>query len=205
MEDLGSGNLLPEVPGEPTVREVVSSGAHLVTFSGDKLLGGPQAGIAVGDKALVRAMRHHPLYRALRLDKLVIAALDATLRLHRAGRSAEVPAIAMLGLPVPALRARAQVWLRALEDLHVQASCEAVEGRAGAGSLPEQPLRSYALVIRGLPLRRLARLLREGDPPVIGRIHRDALHLDPRTVNPEQDELLVEQLREAITTLQERV
>ena len=200
-EDLGSGNLLPEITDEPTVSAVLEQGVHLVSFSGDKLLGGPQAGIIVGRASLVRRLRRHPLYRALRLDKLVIAALDATLQLYEEDRIGEISSVAMMRAQPPELEPRCRAILALVDRPDLQLSIEAVDGRAGAGALPEQPLRSVAIVVRGLPVHALAQALRDAPLPVLGRQFNDALLLDPRTLLPHQDPLLADTLRHALDTL----
>jgi L-seryl-tRNA(Ser) seleniumtransferase len=200
-EDLGSGNLLPEISDEPTVSQVLGAGVHLVSFSGDKLLGGPQAGIIVGQAALVRRLRRHPLYRALRLDKLAIAALDATLRLYEEDRLEELSTVAMLRARPAELEPRCRAILAAVARPDLQLSVEEVDGRAGAGALPELPLRSVAVLVRGVPPHELAALLRRDRPAVIARQHHDALLLDPRTLLPSQDSALAQALRRALHTL----
>ena len=200
-EDLGSGNLLPEITDEPTVAQVLDSGVHLVSFSGDKLLGGPQAGIIVGRASLVRRLRRHPLYRALRLDKLVIAALDATLQLYEQDRVDDLTAVAMMRAQPAQLEPRCQAIRARVARPDLDLRVEPVEGRAGAGALPGRPLRSVAIAIRGLPPHELAAALRRARPAVIGRQSNDALLLDPRTLLPEQDALLADALRAVLHTL----
>ncbi len=200
-EDLGSGNLLPEITDEPTVAQVLASGVHLVSFSGDKLLGGPQAGIIVGRAALVRRLRRHPLYRALRLDKLVIAALDATLQLYEQDRVGELTAVAMMRAQPAQLEPRCHAILARVARPDLDLRVEPVDGRAGAGALPELPLRSVAIVVRGLPPHELAAALRRARPAVIGRQAHDALLLDPRTLLPDRDAVLADALRHALHTL----
>jgi L-seryl-tRNA(Ser) seleniumtransferase len=200
-EDLGSGNLLPEITDEPTVTRILEQGVHLVSFSGDKLLGGPQAGIIVGRADLVRRLRRHPLYRALRLDKLVIAALDATLQLYEEQRLDEITSLSMMRAGPEDLEPRCRAILAAVDRPDLDITIEPVEGRAGAGALPELPLRSLALVVRGLPPHELATLLRDGRPSVLGRQAHDALMLDPRTLLLEQDPALALALRRALHTL----
>ena len=200
-EDLGSGNLVPGIPGEPTVREVIAAGADLVSFSGDKLLGGPQAGIIAGRRPLVRQLRRHPLYRALRLDKMTLAALDATLRLHVEGRADQVPAVAMLQARPGALRQRCEDLIQAVGRPDLELACVRTEGRAGAGALPERPLPSVAVAVACAPADVLARLLREGDPPVIGRQHQDRLLLDPRTLMLGEEAAVGQALRRVLDEL----
>jgi L-seryl-tRNA(Ser) seleniumtransferase len=198
LDDLGSGTLLPTAPyglaPEPTVQESVAAGAHLVTFSGDKLLGGPQAGLIVGRAALVAQLRKHPLARALRVDKTTLAGLEATLLSYLRGRAAEeIPIWRMIAAPAEALRVRAERIASAIGGDVV--SCESA---IGGGSLPGATLRSYAVALVGRP-DDLAGRLRAGTPPVVGRIAGDRLLLDMRTVLEEQEEALVEGLRAALT------
>jgi L-seryl-tRNA(Ser) seleniumtransferase len=192
MEDLGSGSFVDlrpyGFPYEPTVPEVVASGVDLVTFSGDKLLGGPQAGIVVGRRDLVGRLKKNPLNRALRIDKLTIAALEATFYAFEAGDPlATVPALAMLTEPIAAVRARARRVLRALPaDVRVRLEARVVEDQAqvGGGALPTVVLPTAAVAVGGavLSARSLDETLRAGEPAVIGRIADDRLLLDCRTV-----------------------
>jgi len=192
MEDLGSGcfvDLRPYgFPYEPTVQEAVGAGLDLVSFSGDKLLGGPQAGIVVGKAELVERLKKNPLNRALRIDKLTLAGLEATLYAYEAGNALEtIPTLRMLTERLAAVRRRARRLLRRLSPPVAAALGAAlVEGRAqvGGGSLPLVELPTVALAI-GTPERsaqQLDQALREGEPPVIGRIADDRLLLDCRTV-----------------------
>ncbi|MBN8875540.1 MAG: L-seryl-tRNA(Sec) selenium transferase [Rhodospirillales bacterium] len=184
VEDLGSGALLDlagcGLPNEPTVRASITAGVDLVAFSGDKLLGGPQAGILVGRAAMLAPLRRHPLLRAVRIDKLSLAALQATLRLYADPRQAmeRVPALRMLATPAAVLQARA-VRLAAL----IGAAAEVVpaEGFAGGGTLPVAALPGWAVAVSG-PADTLAARLRRHDPPVIGRIAAARLLLDVRTL-----------------------
>jgi L-seryl-tRNA(Ser) seleniumtransferase len=169
VDDLGSGALTP-LGDEPTARESLEAGAHLVTFSGDKLLGGPQAGIVVGRADVVERLRRHPLHRALRSDKLTLAALEGTLAAFRSG---DVPVLRMLGEPAEEVRARAE-RLAALTGGEV----EATVARVGGGALPLAEIESYACA---LP-ESLASSLREADPPVIGIVRDGRLLLDCRTL-----------------------
>jgi L-seryl-tRNA(Ser) seleniumtransferase len=195
MEDLGSGSLVdfrPDgFPYEPTVPEVVAAGVGLVSFSGDKLLGGPQAGILVGTSAIVSRLKKNPLNRALRIDKLTIAALEATLYAYDAGTAREtIPTLRMLTEPLASVRRRARRVLARLEPSVAKAlSARVVEDRAqvGGGALPtvELPTAAVALGPAG-QARGLDERLRRGDPAVIGRITDDTLLLDCRTVLPDQ-------------------
>jgi L-seryl-tRNA(Ser) seleniumtransferase len=196
MEDLGSGSLVDlrpwGFPYEPTVPEVVESGVDLVTFSGDKLLGGPQAGIVVGSRALVGRLKKNPWNRALRIDKFTIAALEATLSAYDEGTALEtVPTLRLLTEPLADIRSRARRLLARLDrDARRRLAADIVEDRSevGGGALPEVKLPTAALALGASPAaaRALDAALRRADPPVIGRIVRDRLLLDCRTIRPEQ-------------------
>jgi L-seryl-tRNA(Ser) seleniumtransferase len=191
IDDVGSGNLaedLAVLADEPPVRRSVKAGAALVCFSGDKLLGGPQAGLMVGTRAAVDAARRHPLARALRLDKLSLAALEATLRLYRDPATREIPVLQMLTAGDATLRAKAE---RLADGLG-----EVVESTAkvGGGALPLLELPGPAVAIPGDP-EPLAARLRANDPPVVGRIQDGRLLLDPRTLAGDEIELVRAALR----------
>ncbi len=194
MIDLGSGALFDRatqrawgLPDEPTVGEAVASGADLVTFSGDKLLGGPQAGIAVGRTAAVAAARAHPLMRALRPDKLTLAGLAATLALYRGGRApAAVPVAAMLGASAAVLRARAEALATAIGE--VPGLAVAVAGctsAVGGGAMPTAALASWAVTLAGRPADAVAAALRAAPVPVVARIADGRVWLDVRTLLPD--------------------
>jgi L-seryl-tRNA(Ser) seleniumtransferase len=194
IDDVGSGVLADELEllrEEPAVRRSVRAGAALVCFSGDKLLGGPQAGLMVGRADAVAAARRHPLARALRLDKLGLAALEATLRLYRDPERArrEIPVLAMLTADEGALRARAE---RLAVAIGPAAAIVAATARVGGGALPllELPGPAVAVSVPGLSADGLAARLRAADPPVIGRIEDDRLLLDPRTLADDEVELV---------------
>jgi L-seryl-tRNA(Ser) seleniumtransferase len=191
VDDVGSGVLAagPQaLAGEPTVTRSVRAGAALVAFSGDKLLGGPQAGLLVGERAAVAACRRHPLARALRIDKLSLAALGATLALHRDPALArrELPVLAMLDADQDALAARA----RRLADV-VGGEVVEVVARVGGGALPLLELPGPAVAIDPGPegADALATALRTGEPPVLGRVADGRLLLDPRTLTDEEADL----------------
>jgi L-seryl-tRNA(Ser) seleniumtransferase len=206
MEDLGSGSFLDlrpyGFPHEPTAPESVAAGADLVTFSGDKLLGGPQAGIVVGRRALVERLRQNPLNRALRIDKLTLAALEATLSAHEEPETAlrVIPTLRMLTAPAAVVRRRAQRCLRGLgapARTALGARVVAARGEVGGGALPLCELDTAALAL-GAPTRPAATLderLRAGQPPVIGRVAGDRLLLDCRTVGDDEVPLLVRAVR----------
>jgi L-seryl-tRNA(Ser) seleniumtransferase len=184
VDDLGSG-ALGEVHDEPTVRAALAAGADLVCCSGDKLLGGPQAGILLGRAEAVDRCRRHPLARAMRLDKLQLAALEATLRLHRDEGPGALPALAMIGAPEEELRRRAEAMASAIG---AAAEVGRGSGAPGGGSLAEVSLEGPVCLVapgeRGADAL-LARL-RAGDPPVIARILRERILLDPRTMGDDE-------------------
>lgn len=202
LDDLGSGCLLDTVQfglgKEPTAQESLEAGADLVFFSGDKLLGGPQAGVIAGRRDLVSILKRHPLARALRLDKAALAAMQATLIHYVKGETLQkVPVWRMIATPVAEIEERARRWADSLGP-----PASVVEGRSmvGGGSLPEESLPTVLLALpgNGLDLDALSRRLRLGEPPVIARIERDTLLLDPRTVDPRDDEALVAALKSAL-------
>ena len=190
IDDVGSGVLADELElldDEPPVRRSVNAGAALVCFSGDKLLGGPQAGVIVGRREAIEAARVHPLARAVRIDKLSLAALEATLSLYRDPELArrELPVLAMLTASAAELERRA----RALADA-TGGEVVASTARVGGGALPLLELPGPAVALDGGPegVQALARVLRTGEPAVIGRIQHDRLLLDPRTLTDEEAE-----------------
>jgi L-seryl-tRNA(Ser) seleniumtransferase len=178
VDDLGSG-VLVELEGEPSARDALSAGADLVCFSGDKLLGGPQAGIVVGRADLVEKLRRHPLQRALRADKLTLAALEGTLALYLDPERAahEIPVLRMLGEQLEAVRHRAE----RLAEL-VGGEVEQTVGRVGGGALPLAELTSFACAVE----EELATPLREGEPPVVGILRDGRLLLDCRTLSDDE-------------------
>jgi L-seryl-tRNA(Ser) seleniumtransferase len=202
LDDLGSGCLLDTAPfglaPEPTVQESVAAGADLAMFSGDKLLGGPQAGVIVGRRDLVDRLRRHPLARALRMDKATIAALTATLVHYLRGEALEkLPVWRMISSSLAGIQRRARRWAREIGE-----SASVVDGRSmvGGGSLPEEslPTRLVAIPGDGAYVTDLARRLRQSEPPVVARIEHDALLLDPRTVLPQQDAAVVQAVSAAL-------
>ncbi len=188
VDDLGSGALIDtarfRLAHEPTVQESLAAGADLVCFSGDKLLGGPQAGIIVGRLDLITRLKKHPLARAIRADKLCLAALSATL-LHYLKDEAErmVPIWQMISITPEQVRARAQHWAKKLNF------GEVLESRAtvGGGSLPEETLPTFVLALSPQSPQKFLQRLRGLNPPIIARIENDKVMLDPRTVLPEQE------------------
>jgi L-seryl-tRNA(Ser) seleniumtransferase len=201
VDDLGSGALLDTsrfgLAHEPMPAERLATGADLVTFSGDKLVGGPQAGIIAGRRDLVERLRRDPLARAMRPDKVVLAALAATLRLYRAGTAhVEIPVWRQIATPVGELERRARALVAGLARDRVRAA--ATESTIGGGSLPGQVLPSWSIRVEGGVPDRLLRTLRAGTPAVVGRIVDDAVVLDLRTVDPIDDDRLVAAIGAAI-------
>jgi len=199
-EDLGSGALVDlreyGLPHERTVQEAISAGIGLVAFSGDKLLGGPQAGVVAGTRAHVARLRSNPLLRALRVDKVTLALLAETLRLYADAESRErIPFYRMLAVPLDALRARA---LRIAAEI-ANATIVETEGRVGGGSLPHARIPSIAVAVRCDHPDELAARLRRHDTPIIARIEDGRVLLDLRTVDPSEDEALSAALAQSIT------
>jgi len=195
IHDLGSGTFLDTsrfgLGRELTVGEAIREGADVVTFSGDKLLGGPQAGIAVGRTERIAALRSHPLMRALRPDKLTIAALLATLETYRDGNAEEeLPVWRMIAAAPRALATRARSVAAKLDAAGISAEVIEVRSTVGGGSLPEETQPSFAVAIGQGPATRIAQALRSADPPVIARIVEERVALDLRSVLPEDDEVL---------------
>jgi L-seryl-tRNA(Ser) seleniumtransferase len=196
LHDLGSGLLVPldrfGLTGEPLAPDIVREGATVVTMSGDKLLGGPQAGILLGRRAAIERMRTNPLTRALRVDKLTLAALEATLTLYRDPERAfrEIPTLAMIAADVTSLRARAGAVSGQLSSRGI--GCEVLETDAsvGGGSFPTARIPSAAVAIGG-DAERLDARLRAGEPPVASRIVDGRVVLDLRTMHPRMDDDLV--------------
>ena len=198
IDDLGSG-ALSAIGDEPLVADSVAH-ADAVCFSGDKLLGGPQAGIVVGRAEVLKRLARHPLARALRPDKLTLAALEATLRLRLLGRESEIPVERMLRASAEDLRRRAAFWRVKLEERGIRSQLLAGDSAAGGGSLPGLPLPTVLLALEGPPSR-LAEALRLGAPPVLGRIEHDRCCLDPRTVLRGEDETLIDAVEAASVSL----
>jgi L-seryl-tRNA(Ser) seleniumtransferase len=202
LDDLGSG-AFDAIADEPTVAESLRH-SDVVTFSGDKLMGGPQAGIVLATTeagaAGVRKMARHPLARAVRVDKLTLAALEATLRQRLTGRLDEIPVERMLRLPVEDVRRRAALWSVKLEDRGVKSRLVPGESAVGGGSVPGHAVPTMLVALAG-PASRLVAALRRGDPPVIARIEGDACCLDPRTVLRGEDETLIDAVEIAARSL----
>jgi L-seryl-tRNA(Ser) seleniumtransferase len=195
LEDVGAGSLTGG-HGEPSVREILQSGVDLVMFSGDKLLGGPQAGLVAGRAEVVAKLKSHPLYRALRVDKVTLAAVEATLGDHAAGRV--TPVDGMMAVPVAELDRRANEVAAGLR--HRGVACEVADGESfvGGGALPEQGLLSRVVRVAVKDADDTARRLRLGDPPVVARVHQGDLVLDVRTVEPELFEVLAARVADVV-------
>lgn len=207
MEDLGSGCLVDLSPfglaKEPLVQEVVASGMDVVTFSGDKLLGGPQAGIIVGEKSHIENIKRNPLNRALRIDKFTLASLEAVLRLYLDSSQAvqEIPTLAMIALPESLLHQRAiDFCVRCQAKFEDVCSFNpvAVKSQVGGGALPEQNIASWAVSLRPktLKISDLEKKLRAATTPVVGRVEHDCLLLDLRTVKVPEEDLLFTSLQD---------
>ncbi|HHP50848.1 MAG TPA: L-seryl-tRNA(Sec) selenium transferase [Moorella mulderi] len=210
MEDLGSGFLvnLEEygITDEPTVQAEIQQGVDILTFSGDKLLGGPQAGIILGRRELIAEIARHPLTRAVRIDKLTLAGLEATLRAYRNPRQAirEIPTLAALTADLSSLKRRAEELHGLLSSVlgeRAQVEVRSITSQAGGGSLPLLELPSFGLALRcpDISASLLAERLRQTDPPVIARIQEDTLILDVRTILPGEAEELARALLAALT------
>jgi L-seryl-tRNA(Ser) seleniumtransferase len=208
MDDLGSGCLLASedygLAHEPTPQESIAAGADVVCFSGDKLLGGPQAGIIVGKRETLARIAKHPLMRAVRIDKMTLAALEATLRHYqRHEAQSHIPIWRMIAASAETLARRASHWATHLQAHNIPARLQRGASTIGGGSLPGETLPTMLLALDAAsvstPLADLAKRLRLHPTPIITRLHHDTLLLDPRTVLDEQDEELVSGLVEEIT------
>ena len=199
MNDLGSGSLIDFSPygldHEPTVQEVVKTGVDVVTFSGDKLLGGPQAGIVVGKKSILEKLIKNPLNRALRIDKLTLAALETTLRLYldRETVTQKIPTLRMITLPSDRIERRAEDFQKRLQRTlpdHIEIQIIDDNSQIGGGALPSQELPTKAIAIssQGVSVQDLERKLRENKPSIIARISKDQLRIDLRTINENEEE-----------------
>ncbi len=203
-EDLGSGAIvateqfgIPE--HEPTPAETLKAGADLVCFSGDKLFGGPQAGIIAGKKRFITALKHEPLFRALRCDKLIFAALQSTVDFHLTDSTSEIPAIAFLRISKDELRARAAAILARLRGLPLQITVGRGTIKVGGGTLPRSMMSSITIDIfpENCSVQDFASTLRRSIPPVVGYLANDRFKLDLRTIFPHQDDAVVDAIRAA--------
>ncbi len=208
MEDLGSGCLLNSehygLAHEPTPQESIAAGADVVCFSGDKLLGGPQAGIIVGKAEIIARVARHPLMRAVRIDKMTLAALEATLRHYQRGQAeTHIPVWRMISAHPEKIASRAVRWVSCLQSNGFVVCTQSGESTIGGGSLPGETLPTTLLALDAahvpLSLDELARRLRMRQTPIITRISRDTLLLDPRTVFEEQDDEVVHALVEEMS------
>ncbi len=207
VEDLGSGAMIAtdEIglhQHEPTPMESLKGGADLVCFSGDKLFGGPQAGIIIGKKRLIESLKREPLFRALRCDKLTFAALQTTVDLHLNRVTSEIPALALLQIPKDELRARAAAIVTRLQGLPLKITIGSGTGKVGGGTLPKAIVPSITIDL--LPetgsVEKFGQMLRRAKPPVVSYISNARIKLDLRTIFSHQDDLLVDAIRTAATT-----
>ncbi|THB80301.1 MAG: L-seryl-tRNA(Sec) selenium transferase [Desulfobacteraceae bacterium] len=209
MEDLGSGTLIDfgkyGLPKEPTVKEAVASGADVITFSGDKLLGGPQAGIIVGSTDTIDRIKANPLTRALRIDKMTLAALESTLNLYRDEDRAmkEIPTLRMLTRPLEEIQTHAGQLRTLISDKQIpnlEVETADMTSRPGGGSYPALLLPTCCVTLKpgGLSVSRLEKLARFSTPPLIGRIEEDRFILDPRTIQPGQETIIADTLETII-------
>jgi L-seryl-tRNA(Ser) seleniumtransferase len=210
MKDLGSGNFIDfskyGLLNEPTVQETVATGVDVVTFSGDKMLGGPQAGIILGRRDVVERIKKNPINRALRIDKLTLAALEATLHLYRDESKAmsAIPTLRMLTLPPKVIANRAtrlRNRLRKLGDDRLEAVVINASSRVGGGALPlqELPTKCVGITMKGLSANALERLMRHADPPIIGHIENDLFVMDVRTIQDEEVAMIASTFKRILT------
>ncbi len=207
VEDLGSGAMFPTESlatggtHEPTPAEVLRQGVDLVTFSGDKLLGGPQAGIIAGRAKMVAALKRHPLFRALRCDKLVLSALQETVELHLRGQLDAIPIIEMMRASIDDLRTRATNLMELLREVPANVSIGSCESQVGGGSLPQLRIASIAIEIRPRDVtpQELAARLRRNTPPIITTVSAGRVRIDLRTVFPRHDLALGDALRRCLS------
>ena len=203
VEDLGSGAVIETqrfgVEHEPTAAETLKRGVDLVTFSGDKLLGGPQAGIIAGRAKLVAALKRDPFFRALRCDKLILSALQTTADLYLNGEESQVRLVTLLAEAEEKLRARAETIVIALAGAPLKISVGAGRGQVGGGTLPRSQFNSVTVdIVPRVPLEEFARRLRNHTPPVIGYVERGVFKLDLRTIFPAQDDVVVSAIKAGV-------
>ncbi len=207
LDDLGSGCLIDTtkfgLDPEPMAQDSVAVGASLVFFSGDKLLGGPQAGIILGQEKLIAKLKKHPLSRAVRIDKVRLAGLAVTLTHYLKGEAVEkVPVLRLMAMPLVEVEKRAEKWVQSLGNW---AAVVASESMVGGGSLPGSTLPTQLVAImpgKEVKVQDLARRLRQHKPPIIGRVAKNSLLLDPRCVFPEDDEVVIRAVRDAVAALE---
>ena len=202
IDDLGSGCLTSLAPlglDEPDIESSLSSHADLVLFSGDKLLGGPQAGLLIGKEAWIERLRRHPMARAMRVCKLTLAALEATLEDHLAGDAFEtIPVMSMLSMPAQEVRKRCESIADNLSDIGLEVSVVPCESEVGGGSLADQKIASFAIRVAGRKPDELAAALRTGERSVLARIETGAVMMDLRSVLPDDDAVLVDKLQRIV-------
>ncbi|MFN3490591.1 MAG: L-seryl-tRNA(Sec) selenium transferase [Anaerolineales bacterium] len=192
VDDLGSGAIYDTakygLAHEPTVQESMQAGADIICFSGDKLLGGPQAGIIVGKKVLIDKIKKHPLARAVRADKACLAGLSATLTHYLKDEAErEIPVVKMMSLTLKQIQGRAEAWKHELGQGEVESGLSTV----GGGSLPDESLPTFLLSLKVKSTDKFLKALRKNNPPIIARTEQDKILLDPRTVLPEQEGALL--------------
>ena len=201
LEDLGSGCLVNlsnyGIHDEPSVQDSLKAGVDIVSFSGDKLLGGPQAGIILGKKEYIDKLKKHPLTRAMRVDKMTLAALEATLNSYESGCLEEIPVLSMLSASPDVLKAKAEHLAALLREADISVSVVPVQGQVGGGSVPNQNLPSFAVAFTG-NVNALEEKLRLGLHPIVGRIHNDAYLLDVRTLWEADFPIIVNAVKEAM-------
>jgi L-seryl-tRNA(Ser) seleniumtransferase len=206
MKDLGSGNFIDfskyGLLKEPTVQETVATGADVITFSGDKMLGGPQAGIIVGKKDAIERIKKNPVNRALRIDKMTLAALEATLHFYRDEPKAiaAIPTLRMLTMPVKTISVKATRLTNRLKKLgskQLHAAATTSSSRVGGGALPLQalPTKCVGVTIEGLSANDIELAMRQASPPIIGRIENDLFVMDMRTVQYEEIPTIVDTIQ----------
>ncbi|MCP4686757.1 MAG: L-seryl-tRNA(Sec) selenium transferase, partial [Desulfobacterales bacterium] len=202
MEDLGSGTFIDfskyGLSREPTVQASVAAGVDVITFSGDKLLGGPQAGVIIGKKEILDRIKSNPLTRALRVDKMTLAGLEATLRLYRDEEAAVrlIPTMRMITLSPGRAREKAERLAREINALNrEEVRVQLIDGasKTGGGALPllDLPGQCVKVLVRGASANEVERFMRAHDPPIIGRIEEDAFVMDPRTIEDDEFTLIV--------------
>ncbi len=201
LDDLGSGTFVDTaqfgLTHEPTIQESLSAGADLITFSGDKLLGGPQAGIIIGKKDLIQKIKKHPLARALRPDKLTLAGLSATLTHYlKDEHLTQIPIWRMISTPLEDIKLRAEKWQAEIKNSTVLPNLSTI----GGGSMPEETLPTFVLAVQVNKPDQLLKALRENSPAIVARVENDRVLFDPRTVLPEQENIFKQNLK---TTVQQ--
>jgi L-seryl-tRNA(Ser) seleniumtransferase len=209
IDDLGSGALYDTakygLAHEPTIQESIQAGADIVCFSGDKLLGGPQAGIIIGKKVLIDKIKKHPLARAVRADKACLAGLSATLTHYLKDEAErEVPVLRMMSLTLKQVQGRAEAWMNELGQglalSNVEMEIESGLSTVGGGSLPDESIPTFLLALEVKSVEKFLKALRKNNPPIIARTEQDKILLDPRTVLPEQEGALLVGLKNLLKT-----